>query len=86
MIPLILKLKQGKHEGRRRVHKYRVNHVELELEEKITFNVDGEKLTDNHFVIDVLPQEISIYNNSDFINKIIYDSKNEGERVTNVVC
>lgn len=86
MIPLILKLKQGKHEGRRRVHKYRVNHVELELEEKITFNVDGEKLTDNHFVIDVLPQEISIYNNSDFINKIICDSKNEGERVTNVVC
>lgn len=72
IIPLLLKLKKGKHEGKRRTHKFRTNHIELEFEEKITFNIDGEKLTDNHFVIDVIPQAITIYNNK-IINKIIED-------------
>ena len=70
IIPLLLKLKKGKHEGKRRIHKFRTNHIELEFEEKVTFNIDGEKLTDNNFVIDVIPQAITIYNNK-FINKII---------------
>ena len=71
MIPLILKLKKGKHEGRRRVHKFRTNHVELELEEEITFNVDGEKLTDKKFVIDVLPKAITLFNDNDFVEEIM---------------
>ena len=71
MIPLILKLKKGKHEGRRRVHKFRTNHVELELEEEITFNVDGEKLTDNKFIIDVLPKAITLFNDDDFVEEIM---------------
>lgn len=71
MIPLILKLKKGKHEGKRRIHKFRVNHVELELEEDIIFNVDGEKLTNSKFVIDILPKEITIYNDNEFVNEII---------------
>lgn len=72
IIPLLLKLKKGKHEGKRRIHKFRTNHIELEFEEKVTFNIDGEKLTDNHFVIDVIPKAITMYNNK-FINKIIED-------------
>lgn len=71
MIPLILKLKQGKHEGKRRVHKFRTNHVELELEEEITFNVDGEKLTDKKFIIDVLPKAITVFNDNDFVEEIM---------------
>ena len=71
MIPLILKLKKGTHEGKRRVHKFRTNHVELELEEEITFNVDGEKLTDKKFIIDVLPNELIIFNDKDFVEKIM---------------
>ena len=71
MIPLILKLKKGKHEGRRKVHKFRTNHVELELEEEITFNVDGEKLTDKKFVIDVLPKAITLFNDDDFVEEIM---------------
>lgn len=71
MIPLILKLKKGKHEGRRRVHKFRTNHVELELEEEITFNVDGEKLTDKKFTIDVLPNAITVFNDNDFVEEIM---------------
>lgn len=71
MIPLILKLKKGKHEGRRRVHKFRTNHVELELEEEITFNVDGEKLTDRKFIIDVLPKAITLFNDNEFVEEVM---------------
>lgn len=71
MIPLILKLKKGKHEGKRRIHKFRTNHVELELEEEITFNVDGEKLTDKKFIVDVIPKKITLYNDKEFVGKIM---------------
>ena len=71
MIPLILKLKNGKHEGRRRVHKYRTNHVELELENEVTFNIDGEKYTNKKFVIDVLTKAITIYNDNELVDEII---------------
>lgn len=71
MIPLILKLKKGKHEGKRRVHKFRTNHVELELEQEITFNIDGEKLTDKKFIIDVLPSAIAVYNDKEFVEEIL---------------
>ena len=71
MIPLILKLKKGKHEGRRRVHKFRTNHVELEFEEEVTFNVDGEKLTNKKFIIDVLPKAITLYNDNEFVEEIM---------------
>ena len=71
MIPLILKLKKGKHEGRRKVHKFRTNHVEIELDEEVTFNVDGEKLTDKRFVIDVLPKAITLFNDNDFVEEVM---------------
>ena len=71
MIPLILKLKKGKHEGRRKVHKFRTNHVEIQLEEEVTFNVDGEKLTDKRFVIDVLPKAITLFNDNEFVEEVM---------------
>jgi YegS/Rv2252/BmrU family lipid kinase len=71
MLPLILKLKKGKHEGRRRVHKFRTNHVELEINEEVIFNVDGEKLTGKKFIIDVLPKAITIFNENDFVEEIM---------------
>ena len=71
IIALILKLKKGKHEGKRRVHKFRTNHIELEIEEEVTFNVDGEQLTNNKFIIDILPKAISVYNDNEFIDEII---------------
>ena len=71
IIPLLLKLKKGKHEGKRRVHKFRTNHVELLIEQEVTFNVDGEKLTNNKFVIDLLPKAIRVYNDNEFVDKII---------------
>lgn len=71
MIPLLLKLKKGKHEGKRRVHKFRTNHIELEIEDDVTFNVDGEKLTNNKFIIDIIPKAITVYNDNEFINKVM---------------
>ena len=71
MIPLILKLKRGKHEGKRRVHKFRTDHIELELEEEVTFNVDGEKIKGKKFIIDVLPKSLIIYNDEEFVNEIM---------------
>lgn len=71
MIPLILRLKKGKHEGKRRIHKFRTNHVEVNFDENITFNVDGEKLTSKYFVIDVLPKAITIYNDEEFVKSIM---------------
>lgn len=71
IIPLLLKLKKGKHEGKRRVHKFRTNHIELEIEQSVTFNVDGEKLTNNKFVIDIIPKSFTIYNDNEFVDKII---------------
>ena len=75
MIPLLLKVKKGKHEGKRKVHKFRTNHIEIDLEEKTTFNVHGEKLTDNKFIIDVLPKAITIYNDDEFVKSIMNDNK-----------
>ena len=71
MIPLILKLKDGKHEGRRRIHKFRTNHVELELEDEIAFIVDGEKLIDKNFIIVVLPIAFTLYNDKEFVKDIM---------------
>jgi len=71
MIPLILKLKSGKHEGKRRVHKFRTNHIEINFEEEVTFNVDGEKLNNKKFIIDVLPKAITIYNDAEFVENIM---------------
>ena len=71
MIPLILKLKKGKHEGKRRVHKFRVSHVEISFDEDVTFNVDGEKLTDSSFVIDVVPKAVTIFNDDEFVQSIV---------------
>lgn len=73
ILPLILKLRKGKHEGKRYIHKHRTNHIELEYEEQVTFNIDGDGLTDKKFVIDVLPQHLTIYNNKELVEEILKD-------------
>ncbi len=82
ILPLILKLKKGKHEGKRRIHKFRTNHVEITLDDDITFNIDGEKLIDKKFIIDIIPKALTIYNDNDLVDKImgikpILKNKNE---------
>lgn len=71
MVPLLLKVKNGKHEGKRKIHKFRTNHVEINLKQEVTFNVDGEKITDKHFVIELIPKAINIYNDDEFVQNIM---------------
>lgn len=71
MLPMLLKVKKGEHEGKRRIHKFRANHIEIELEEKVTFNVDGEKLSDNKFIIDSIPKAINYFNDDEFVKEIM---------------
>ena len=71
MIPLLLKVKKGKHEGKRKIHKFRTNHVEINLDKEVTFNVDGEKVTDKNFIIDLIPKAIKVYNDDEFVQNIM---------------
>ena len=71
MIPLILKMKKGKHEGKRRVHKFRTNYIEIELEEDVTFNVDGDKVSGKKFVLEVAPKALIIHNDKEFVENIM---------------
>lgn len=71
MVPLLLKVKNGKHEGKRKIHKFRTNHIEINLKQEVTFNVDGEKITDKHFSIDLVPKAINIYNDDEFVQNIM---------------
>ena len=73
IIPLIFKMKKGKHVGKRRIHKFRTNHIELELEEEVAFNVDGEKLVGTKLVADVIPKALRIYNDDKFVEDIMGD-------------
>lgn len=71
MMPLLLKVKKGKHEGKRKIHKFRTNHVEINLDKEVTFNVDGEKVTDKNFIIDLIPKAIKVYNDDEFVQNIM---------------
>lgn len=71
IIPLILKLKKGKHEGKRRIHKFRSDKVEINFEEEIIFNVDGEKLSGKDFKIEVLNKALTLYNDKEFVEEIM---------------
>ena len=82
MIPLLLKLKKGKHEGKRKMHKFRTNHIEIDLKEEVTFNVDGEKITNNHFIIDAIPQAINIFNDDEFVKEIMKNKNNSKVKET----
>ena len=43
----------------------------IELNEEVTFNVDGEKLTDKKFIIDIIPNSLMIYNDNEFVEEIM---------------
>jgi len=70
MLSLLPKLRKGKHEGKRYIHKFRTNHVGITTEEEVTFNVDGEKVKGTHFVLDVLPKAIHLVWDKQFVQSI----------------
>lgn len=76
MLSLLPKLRKGNHEGKRYIHKFRTNHVEITTEEEVVFNVDGEKLKGKHFVLDILPKAICLAVDNEFVQKIYQEEKN----------
>ena len=71
ILPLILKLKKGTHEGKRRIHKFRSNEVEINFEEEVIFNVDGEKLAGRDFKIQVVQNAMILHNEKEFVEEIM---------------
>ena len=71
ILPLILKLKKGTHEGKRRIHKFRSNEVEINFEEDVVFNVDGEKLAGRDFKIQVVQNAMILHNEKEFVEEIM---------------
>lgn len=71
IIPVLLKLLQGKHETSPAVKRYEESKIIIDCAEKYTFNVDGEMITDNHFEVEVEKSAIKVFNDRKFIKEII---------------
>ena len=56
---------------KRRIHKFRSDKVEINFEEEIIFNVDGEKLSGKDFKIEVLNKALTLYNDKEFVEEIM---------------
>ena len=48
-----------------------VEKLDAEDNATVTFNVDGEKLVDKKFVIDVLPEKVTVYNDNELVDAIL---------------
>ena len=70
MINLILKLKNGKHEGHKNIEKFKTNKIYIKSKDKIIANIDGEELEDNEFKIELIKHGIEIYYDEDMINEL----------------
>ena len=71
MLNLIIKMKNGKHEGRLGVEKYSVKSLIINSKSRIKCNIDGEVLDDNMFRIKVLEKKQKLYYNQDMIDSIL---------------
>lgn len=70
MLKLILKMKKGKHENSKRIEKIVTNKMSIKSPVKFYCNIDGEKLEDSKFDIELVKNGITIYYNEDMINKL----------------
>lgn len=68
---LILKIKKGKHEYSEYIKKFRTNNITIQLKEDTVCNIDGEEIKGKKFVIKLIPNAITLYNNQDLVDKII---------------
>ena len=71
IIPILIKLLRGKHENSEYVTRFSENKIIIDTDELCTFNVDGEKMTSNHFEIINIPGGIKVYNDRNFIDEIL---------------
>lgn len=71
MAKLLLGMKDGKHEVSLAIKKFKTNRVRIESDVPITCNIDGDKLTDTVFDIEVIPSGIKLYYNQELIDRVI---------------
>lgn len=71
-LPFVINLlKKGEHEQHKKVHKSQATKVKLKCDKNLICNIDGEIITDDKYTIKILPKELTIYNNKEFISKIL---------------
>ena len=75
IIPILIKLLRGKHENSEYVTRFSENKIIIDTDELCTFNVDGEKMTSNHFEIINIPGGIKVYNDRNFIDEILQEGR-----------
>lgn len=68
---LIRMLKKGTHEKHNKVHKSQATKVKLKCNNDLVCNIDGEIIKDNKFIIKIIPNALTIYNNKSLINKFL---------------
>ena len=71
ILPLFVKLLSAKHEKSPKIKKYQGRKVIIDSDKRYTFNVDGEKMTSNHFEIINISGGIKVYNDRNFIDEIL---------------
>ena len=71
IMKLVPKLKKGTHEKDPRINKKQTSYIKVKTDLNMICQVDGEILTNNKFKIKIIPDALTIYNNKEFIKKII---------------
>ena len=75
MAKLILGMKKGKHENHPLLKVVKAKKLFINSKESITCNIDGDKLSDRCFDVEVIPNGISVYYNQELIDKILNDKR-----------
>lgn len=68
---LMLKMKQGKHENSKYLHKDQTNEIVITTNEKIRVNMDGEILENTRFEIKLIKDGVKIYNNQKLVEEFL---------------
>lgn len=68
---LISKLKKGTHGEEKCVKKFKANKIKFKCDTPLICGIDGETIIDNKFKIKVLEKELLIYNDKEFVKKIM---------------
>ena len=68
---LLVKLMKGKHEDSPHVHHKLANKIKFKTEEEVIVVADGETLYGKEFSVSLLKQKITIYNDKEFVNKVL---------------
>lgn len=71
-IPFVISmLKKGTHEKHKKVHKTKATKIKFKCDYDLVCNVDGEIIIDHKFDIKLLPKELLIHNDKEFVKEIL---------------